>query len=168
MNGKLKISAIVRDAGGQIVGRTRLQKVAYLLVVTGLESNLAFSYKHYGPYSEDVAVAARREQLLGHLSEIEQTAHWGGSYSVYSVETDATIQSSSIRKSFTETAAKANAVELELAATAVFLAKEGYSDPWAETEARKPEKSENGHIAGARRLLERLRSIQTPVPLPPI
>jgi uncharacterized protein YwgA len=52
-----KAAGLVRDAGGRIVGRTRLQKVAYLLTVTGLEEGFAFAYKHYGPYSEELATA---------------------------------------------------------------------------------------------------------------
>jgi hypothetical protein len=35
----------------------------------------------------------------------------------------------------------ADAVELELAATAAFLAYERFPDPWGETARRKPEKS---------------------------
>ena len=31
-----KAAAIVRDAGGRIVGRTKLQKIAYLLELSGL------------------------------------------------------------------------------------------------------------------------------------
>ena len=59
----VKVAAIVRDAGGRIVGRTRLQKVAYLLSIAGLEEGLPFTYKHYGPYSEDLASAARDARL---------------------------------------------------------------------------------------------------------
>jgi hypothetical protein len=33
---------IVRDAGGSIVGRTRLQKIAYLLFAAGLEDAFSF------------------------------------------------------------------------------------------------------------------------------
>ena len=35
-----KAAAIVRDAGGEIVGRTELQKIAYLLNVTGLGEDM--------------------------------------------------------------------------------------------------------------------------------
>ena len=31
-----KVAAIIRDAGGKIVGRTRLQKTGYLLELAGL------------------------------------------------------------------------------------------------------------------------------------
>ena len=37
--------------------------------------------------------------------------------------------------------AQASAIELELAATAAFLAREGQADPWGETARRKPEKA---------------------------
>lgn len=164
----VKAAAIVRDAGGRIVGRTRLQKVAYLLSITGLENGLPFAYKHYGPYSEDLATAARDADLLGLLSETEQQASWGGIYSTYvvSVQPDANIHPA--RSRLATEAAAADAVELELAATAAFLAKEGYSDPWAETARRKPEKAEGGRIERAKALYSRLSAIDTPAPLPAI
>ena len=56
----MKARDIVRDAGGRIVGRTRFQKIAYLLSVAGFEDGLRFVYKHYGPFSEDLAVAVRQ------------------------------------------------------------------------------------------------------------
>ena len=162
----VKVASIVRDAGGRVVGRTRLQKVAYLLSVTGLEDGLHFAYKHYGPYSEDLATAARDADLLGLLNETEQQASWGGSYSTYVVSErpDSSVLPSRCR--LAAEAAAADAIELELAATAVFLAKEGYSDSWTETARRKPEKTENGRIAKAQALYRRLSMIETPVPWP--
>jgi uncharacterized protein YwgA len=71
-----KVANIVRDAGGKVVGRTRLQKIAYLLTVSGLETGFPFQYKHYGPFSDEVAVAAREAGLLGLLAETEQVAAW--------------------------------------------------------------------------------------------
>lgn len=166
----LKIAAIVQDAGGRIVGRTRLQKVAYLLTVAGLESGLSFTYKHYGPFSEDVATAARLAHLLGHIQEEEHQASWGGSYSIF---TTALAQSratslAEVRREFVSLAAEADAIELELAATAVYLAQDGAPDPWAETEKRKPEKAIGDHIKNAKSLLQRLRAVHTPKALPAI
>jgi hypothetical protein len=164
----VKVAEIVRDAGGRIVGRTRLQKVAYLLTVTGLESNLPYSYKHYGPYSEELATAVRDAGLLGLLNETEQQASWGGTYSTYVVNEAPSSSVGSARRRLASEGASADAIELELAATAVFLALEGHSDPWAETERRKPEKAENGRIDRARLLYRRLAAIETPIPLPRI
>ena len=48
-----KVADIVRDAGGKIVGRTRLQKIGYLLELSGLGEGFSFDYRHYGPFSEE-------------------------------------------------------------------------------------------------------------------
>jgi hypothetical protein len=141
---------------------------AYLLSVAGLENGLLFVYKHYGPYSEDLATAAREAILFGQLDETEQQASWGGTYSVYTVGGQSNSSVLTARRRLAEEAAAADAVELELAATAVFLAKEGQSDPWAETERRKPEKAENGRLDGAKALYSRLSAIDTPTRLPTI
>ena len=164
----VKVAGIVRDAGGRIVGRTRLQKVAYFLTIVGLEDNLPFAYKHYGPYSEDLATADRDGGLLGLLTETEQQASWGGTYSIYSAKEPSGPSGSPARRRLASEAAAADAIELELAATAVFLAKEGYADPWKETERRKPEKAENGRLEKAQELYRRLSAIETPIRLPTI
>ena len=52
------VADVVRDAGGRIVGRTRLQKSVYLLSLAGYETPFRFGYKHYGPFSETAADAA--------------------------------------------------------------------------------------------------------------
>lgn len=163
-----KVAAVIADAGDRVVGRTRLQKIAYLLTVTGLENGLTFKYKHYGPYSDDLATAARLGNLLGHLREIESPTAWGGSYSVFTAHAPMGAVRDESRCRFAKAAAESDAVELELAATAVFLSIEGYEDPWSETARRKPEKAENGRLDRARELLHSLASLPTPVPLPPI
>lgn len=164
----LKAAGIVRDAGGRIVGRTRFQKITYLLIVTGLEDGLPFAYKHYGPYSEDLAIAARDADLLGLLKETEQQAAWGGIYSTYVVDELADPAVPPARRRLATEAAAADAIELELAATAVLLAKEGHRDPWGETARRKPEKAESGRIEKAKVLYRKLSAIETPEPLPEI
>jgi len=160
-----KVAAIVRDAGGRIVGRTKLQKIAYILRASGLDDGFDFDYHHYGPYSEELAEAVRDAVLLGAMSEKESRTAWGGFYSTY--ETEAVIaEDNSVRSKLAHIGASADSVELELAATALFLAKEKNDDPWAETARRKPEKAENGRLNGAKELYATLRKIQTPHPLP--
>ena len=73
-------AAIVRDAGGQVVGRTRLQKIAFVLEAAGLGSSFPFRYKHYGPYSDLLAEASDNARILGYLCETETRAAWGGVY----------------------------------------------------------------------------------------
>ena len=167
-NNAEKVARIIRDAGGKVVGRTRLQKIAYLLSASGLESGFSFSYRHYGPFSEDLATAARDADLLGLIKECEQQASWGGSYSIYQADATQHLTDVATRRALATKAAESDAVELELAATAVYLAKEGHRDPWAETARRKPEKAGDGRLVKAKELYRTLRAIKTPVRLPEI
>jgi uncharacterized protein YwgA len=162
-----QVASIVLDAGGKVVGRTRLQKIAYLLTATGLEEGISFSYKHYGPFSEELAASAHEADLLGLIAESEHAASWGGTYSIYEASKGRSTGIPARRQLATE-AAKADAVELELAATALFLAHEGFTSPWEETSRRKPEKSDNGRLERAKGLYRKLSAIDTPTPWPAI
>ena len=169
------VEEIVRDAGGKITGQTRLQKTAYLLAVAGLHDSPRFTYRHDGPYSEDIAKSAKMGSLLGNLKEEEENAEWGGVYSIYSIggrQGETSFHSgdsvSPERSEFARTAAGASSVVLELVASAVFLFLEGFKDPWKETERRKPEKVSDGRLDEAKRLLAELRAISVPNTLPEI
>lgn len=164
-----RVAHIVRDAGGRVVGRTKLQKLAYFLVAAGLEPSIPFVYKHYGPYSEPLAAATRDAHLLRLLNERDEIAGWGGGYSVYSTTGQPRQDVSAARIELAGIAAVADSVELELAATALFLAKEeGCNHAWQETERRKPEKADGGRLARAQELYRRLAAVQSPVRLPPL
>jgi hypothetical protein len=63
-------------------------------------------------------------------------------------------------------AAKADAIELELAATALFLSEQGEENPWEETARRKPDKAGEGRLEKAKALYAQLSKIRTPKPLP--
>lgn len=159
---------IVRDAGGEVVGRTRLQKIAYLLEITGLGDGFSFEYRNYGPYSEELATAIRHADLLGDLVEQEHIASWGGMYSIYTADGESDHQMSDRRKQLAASAVRADPIALELAATAAFLAAEGLVDPWEETALRKPAKATRERIANAKALYLQLGKIGTPTPLPEI
>lgn len=161
-----RVASIIADAGGRLVGRTRLQKICYLLSVVGLEDGFSFRYAHYGPFSEELAEATHLGQLLGELQETKEVASWGGSYSIFQAQRPADTEADALRAQFASIAANCDAVELELAATAVFLAIDGYQDPWVETARRKPEKADEGRLNGARELLRKLSDVATPQSLP--
>lgn len=163
-----KVAAIVQDAGGSIIGRTKLQKISFILEAVGLGDGFSFEYYHYGPFSEELAAAAKDAATLGILEEKEQRATWGGFYSRYEVKSDPTRDSNTIRSRIAQEGARANSIELELAATALFLAIEGDSDPWGETARRKPEKAEGGRLERAREFYKKLQTFETPNPLPAI
>lgn len=160
------VAKIISDAGGQIVGRTRLQKVAYLLELTGLGSGFAFSYYRFGPYSEELNLASQMGSFFEVLVEEEKSTSWGGNVSIYSCKKKST--SSSLKRDFIKFASSADPVELELAATAAFLAIDGFANPWAETAKRKQEKSANGRLDRSRDLYSKLQEFQVPKRLPHI
>ena len=143
------VAKVIQDAGGEIVGRTKLQKTVYLLTLAGFEDQFQFGYKHYGPFSEELAEAADFATAFGLISERQQTSSWGGTYSVY---TAASCEPSALpsRVSLTQEAARSDAVLLELAATAAYLAQERKPHPWEETARRKPDKAADGRLERAR------------------
>jgi len=160
-------AAIVRDAGGEIVGRTRVQKIGYLLELAGLGSGFRYAYKHYGPYSDDLTQAMRSADVFGLVEEEERVSDWGGLYSIFRLTVPA--HPDPARNRFVHAAARTSPIELELAATAAYLhVARGYPDPWAETRRRKPQKAADGRLAKAKRAYERLRAIKTPIALPDI
>lgn len=165
-----KVISIVRDAGGILVGRTRLQKTAYILTAAGIESGLSFVYKHYGPFSELLAAATDRAVLLDRLEEEKKDASWGGKYSIYKdknpASADAPPEADETRKRIITLAAAADAIELELAATAIFLARQRIPNPWIETARRKPEKATGGGLERAKTLFLELAKIKVPQPWP--
>lgn len=167
----LAAARIIQDAGGELVGRTRLQKIAYLTQLAGFGDEFHFEYRHYGPFSEDLARGMEIATAFGQVQEDEQQAGWGGWYSVYrlpSVQPPTDVG----RAAFVRLAKEIGAVELELAATAAFLfvvegiGRTNDENPWNETRARKPEKARDGRLEQAMAAYAKLRQCPTPNPLP--
>ena len=165
---RLNAAAIVHDVGGTLVGRTRLQKVAYLLELAGFGDGFRFEYRHYGPYCEELTNGIRMARAFGLVKEDERPTNWGGFYSIYMTSPEVGGHASGPRATFAKSAASIGAIELELLATAAFLHhEEGYKDPWAETARRKPEKAE-GRLEKAKDAYIRLLRLETPKHLPKI
>ena len=166
-----RAASIIADAGGELVGRTRLQKVAYLSHLAGFSDDFDFEYRHYGPYSEELADAVHLATGLKLVKEDERRAEWGGRYSVFRTEVVSKFADPA-RAQFVSAAAKVGPLELELAATAAYLyavegfGKNGNGDPWEETARRKPEKAGEGRIERAKAAYRMLRQLKTPKPLP--
>ena len=163
-----KVADIIRDAGGKIVGRTRLQKIAYLMELAGLGSGFRFEYRHYGPYSEELALAARTAAVVGLIGEEEREASWGGLYSIFTARSPRGHSVKHNRVSLAREAQAADPIELELAATAAFLFLQGSGDPWKATAKLKPDKVREGHLENAKILYRKLQSLKTPRKLPNI
>ena len=54
MNSEDIVVSLISMHGDELVGRTRLQKQAYLLHRCGANFDVSFVYHHYGPYSFDL------------------------------------------------------------------------------------------------------------------
>ncbi len=163
-----KVADIIRDAGGQVVGRTRLQKIVYLSQLAGFGEDFNFEYHNYGPYSEELVEAVRAAEAFELITEDKKKTNWGGTYSIFTADPFNTAQKSA-RSSFLRQAAKIDAVELELAATAAFLKSvEKVDDPWQETARRKPEKASEERIEKAKAAYKQLLEIDTLKKLPNI
>jgi uncharacterized protein YwgA len=166
----VEAARLVREAGGQLVGRTRLQKVAYLTQLAGFGTTFPFSYRHYGPYSEELATGMELARAMGFVEEDEKRAEWGGRYSIYRTTDRTPPAVDQDRARFVAEVSKIGAIELELAATAAFLrAAEGVQgDPWQATAQLKPDKAAHGRLDRAKQAYHALRKIDTPAALPDI
>lgn len=162
-NSREMAASLVSDAGGQIIGRTRLQKIAYLLECAGLGEGFQFEYRHYGPFSEDLANGIQMARAFGLVDEDERRTDWGGWYSIFTTQPNS---NNGARQEFAKSASKIGAIELELAATAAYLKNAGYSDPWDETKRRKPEKASRERIKAAKKAYKMLTKLDTPAQLP--
>lgn len=163
-----KVRNIIAYSGGNITGRTKMQKIACLLNLAGFDDDFSFDYRHYGPYSEELSSTIREAAILGFINEEERPTSWGGTYSIYTLKSDEPDLTSPNMQALIELANNAPSVVLELATTAAFLGEQGVDDPWKETINRKPEKAENGRIEKAKELYLNLQKINVPKELPSI
>src|SRR5262249_49914581 len=85
------VAGLLKLNGGKLVGRTRLQKSVYLLKLSGIDLGFDFDYHYYGPYSEELAVAARDAEALD-LIEVEWRNSYGNEYAIFHLKTDVNFQ----------------------------------------------------------------------------
>src|SRR5687768_11461768 len=80
------VAAIVDAAGGRLVSRVRLQKIAYLLDQLGMESGFDYQYFHYGPYSRDIDNAILDAKAFDYVVEnFDRRQSDGARYSVFEI-----------------------------------------------------------------------------------
>lgn len=155
---------VVAIAGGEIVGRTKLQKIVCLLEMAGMKLGFTFDYHLHGPYSESLHIAARDASALGLISVELKRASWGGQYFVYRTAPSEVADEPYVR--LAHKAAAAGSIELELLVTALFLAKNGSLDPWGDVAERKSEKATEERLRNAKLLYSDIVEVETPEPLP--
>lgn len=149
-------------SGGELVGRIRMQKVAYLLEKLGMGADIAFEYHHYGPYSEAVSDAVTDAKFWGHIEEVVNfRLSDGAPYSTFKTATAAPNKlgklDASVAKSILEKFSSQTSTVLELAATAHWLAHVEKVVDWkSEIGVRKAGKTGNGNLDKAIGLLKEI------------
>ncbi len=102
--------------GGQVIGRTRLQKTVKLLQRLGLPTDYLYTIFFYGPYSEGVFSDVRLLEQLGLVKETERSTPEGAYlYAAQATTTD--LPDVERFRPAIRRMEKADAVVLELAAT---------------------------------------------------
>jgi uncharacterized protein len=155
------VADILEAAGGRLVSRIRLQKIAYLLDQLGARSGFDYSYHHYGPYSRDLDSAILDAEAFGLVKEqYSYRKSDGARYSIF-FRSHSGDGYSCIRddylKDVTKRLASQNVTVLELAATAHWLAEVEKVDDWkAEIRRRKGSKTDNGRLEEATNLLAKV------------
>src|SRR2546428_6465503 len=61
---RLALLSLLFEAAGSVVGRTKLQKIAYLANLCGWKA-LDFTYHNYGPYSQALFAEVENLQAIG-------------------------------------------------------------------------------------------------------
>ena len=168
MNAEEIVVGLVALNGGELVGRTRLQKQAYLLHRCGGNFGLWFTYHRYGPYCFELAGGLNDARAEGRIEVEERIGRHGVAYAIFrstdsskplgqlgDLDSGRAIQLLELMKDISD-------IVLELAATIVFLRDEwdyygkDRTDSVHETRKRKPLKATDGRISEAQQLLHEL------------
>jgi uncharacterized protein YwgA len=158
------VALVLQAADGEIIGRIRFQKIFYLLEQLGMQSDISFSYHHYGPYSEELSIAIERASLPGGPIKEEKKSISDNYYSVYSSVRSKNSRSDNVgglpwKKvcEYVQIMKAESSMVLEIAATVHWLqTKENVKDWKTELKNRKGSKAEDSRIEKALSLLGRL------------
>ena len=154
---------LIKLSGGQLVGRTRLQKEAYLLDRCGAAFGLSFTYHYYGPYSFELADGWEDARAEGRIEIEEALGGYGVPYSIFKLKDCGRMQTTwgglpaADASARLEKMKKVSDIVLELAAATVYLKEEGYGErAIKELRIRKPLKATDKLIKKATDLLSDL------------
>ncbi|MER9900101.1 hypothetical protein [Mesorhizobium sp. M0130] len=157
MTRAIDVAKVLHLNGGELIGKTRLQKSFYFLEKFGLGFGFDFQYHHYGPYSEELTTAAQDAIALGLVKQEKRVGSQAQPYSAFKLMTDVKDEPKDVARSrVLRVLSGYDAITLELAATADFLEVAGYVDPWAETVVRKSSKASAERVVKAKKLLSDL------------
>src|SRR5712664_3974799 len=122
------IPTFIDAAGGEIVGKVRLQKLVYLVNQLGIATGFSFNYHHYGPYSDELADKVEDDVVFGRISVEQRRRADGVPFVIYRSrdhvqddKTEALFAKPRIRTALSAMQSR-SATILELAATIHWLA----------------------------------------------
>jgi hypothetical protein len=153
---------IVAANQGRLVGKTRLQKTAYLLQLSGMEPVYDFDYHHYGPFSTELAEGAEIAVATGDLQAEDRPGPYDLPYTIFTTEErpQEAINGLPIDRAreILRTLERVPSVVLELAATMAFLAVNGTSRDQIAARVRslKPRKATPDRLEAAEDLLREI------------
>lgn len=155
------VAALIQLAGGEVYGKTRLQKIAYLLEAKGIGLGLDFDYHNYGPFSAELAFAADDAESLDYIKIDTQPGDYAIPFTIFrSLEDAPRFEDPEDRRSkeqALEVIKPYSSLVLELAATAIYLRENGYPGTyWDEVSKRKASKARPDLLDKAKDLIEKL------------
>ncbi|MFC5066403.1 hypothetical protein [Flaviflagellibacter deserti] len=145
----------------KIDGKKRLQKLAYLMASAGVDCNIQFDLRDYGPFSVEIAQAADYLTFSGLIEEDEQQLgdnnFFMTSYKlIESIPTRPELSHDHVKA--LAALAKYTTIQLEVAATYLFFRNRGLDEETARqrTVAMKPAKASPAVLAKAPEILGHL------------
>jgi len=155
------VVGIVALNGGELVGRTRLQKTAFLLEHCGMASGVPFDYYRYGPFAAELARGWDEAAAAGRLEMAERPGSHEMPYTVFSTDSEPPEKLGELDRDraqeFLGVLDRYSDVVIELAATIVYLRERDFSENVIEElKVRKPLKATDKRIKDALELLNRL------------
>ncbi len=170
MRGRLEsICALIALNGGELIGYHRLQNTMYILDACRVGYGFEFLYHYYGPFSDDLHAGLESAAALDYIDADEHTTDSGHRYKVYTLTQRfsphlAESETPDVREKRAEIlkildGKEHDSIVVELAATVMFLQKNGYETDekaWAETKLRKSAKATPERVEIAKQLLREL------------
>lgn len=153
-------ASIIRDAGGMIIGNTRLQRSVYLLEAAIFGYGFNFDNNIF---SRDLDNAINLAYYMDLINITEFTTSWDSLCPIYLSSAHNNVMGPRI--DLLRKAIWSDPVELDLAVTALYLFKQGYIKPWKETYLRKTINSRNGRLKRAKILYNSFREIINTLPI---
>lgn len=140
----------------RVVGRTKLQKLIYLLKAAGAPIQYDYKLHHYGPYSAEVAGDVDLLDFIGSIEEsIEPIDIYNQFLSTFTLREPVDASFSPSTSELAETLNAFRSTELEVAATIQYFKELGHtnSEAVALTENMKPTKTTPDVVSRANKIL---------------